>query len=224
MILDDLYKFKAQLIKSGTIIFVIRHAEKKISQNLKKDHLSLLTDKGKKDSKIFGEKVIETLGEIKFVKTSPIQRCIQTAESIISRNFEKIIVSNLLGDPGVFVTDAKLALDNYIDLGVKEVIERQFKRLDLPGLRDLKSGLVLFVQEILTDFKQINGVGIYISHDAIIIPLIKYFTENFVYSENLIDYLNGIILCKKNEDYLLLWNGKAYQINKKIELLFNHVR
>ena len=57
----------------------------------------------------------------------------------------------------------------------------------------------MLFQEISNDLKIIKSFGIYITHDAIVIPLIKYLTGDFKYTENLIDYLNGLII-GKNEN------------------------
>jgi len=77
--------------------------------------------------------------------------------------------------------------------------------------------LKLFLRELLEDLNLLDGIGLYITHDAIIIPIIKYFTEKFEYSDNLIDYLDGFIFWKNGDKQFLVWNKKKNQINDKIE-------
>ncbi len=202
MIMNDIDKFHNVLINHSTFILIVRHAEKIIKKNQNEDISTLLTKKGINDSKQFGNELLSFFNEISLIKTSPVERCVQTANAILNNSFKsmkKIEKSKILGDPGVFVIDAKTALGNFLNLGVKEVIERQLKNQILPGMRDLKNGLQMLFQEISNDLEYINSFGIYITHDAIVIPFIKYLTGDFKYSKNLIDYLNGIII-GKNEN------------------------
>ncbi len=227
MIINDINKFHNVLIKQSKFILIVRHAEKIIDENQNEDIFALLTRKGISDSKKFGNELLSLFNGTGLMKTSPIERCVQTANAILNYNFEskkKIEKSKILGDPGVFVMDAKTALGNFLNLGVKEVIERQLKNQILPGMRDLKNGLQMLFQEISNDLEVIKSFGIYITHDAIVIPLIKYLTGDFKYTENLIDYLNGIIVGKnENKEYFAIWNGKLFDIDKKINSLrFSH--
>ena len=78
----------------------------------------------------------------------------------------------------------------------------------------------MLFQEISNDLEIIYSFGIYITYDAIVIPLIKYLTGDFKYTKNLIDYLNGNIIGKtENKEYFAIWNGNLFEIDKKINSL-----
>ncbi len=220
MIIYDIDKFHNVLMNQSNFILILRHAEKIMNDDIS----ALLTKKGISDSEQFGKKLLCFFNNINLVKTSPIERCVQTTNAILNNIFktiDKIEKSKILGDPGVFVIDAQKAIGNFLSLGVKEVIERQLKNQILPGMRDLKNGLQMLFQEISNDLEHIKSFGIYNTHDILVIPLIKYLTGDFKYTENLIDYLNGIIVGKnENKEYFAIWNGKLFDIDKKINRLF----
>ncbi len=223
MIINDIDKFHNVLINQSNFILIVRHAEEIIKKNQNEEISALLTKKGINDSKQFGNELLRFFNGIRLIKTSPIERYVQTANAILNNSFKsmkKIEKSKILGDPGVFVIDAKTALENFLNLGVKEVIERQLKNQILPGMRDLKNGLQMLFQEISNDLEHINSFGIYITHDAIVIPFIKYLTGDFKYTENLIDYLNGLIIGKnENKENFAILNGKLFDIDKKVNSL-----
>lgn len=221
-IIEDLIEFREELLHQKSFLLFIRHAEKVINPEEPEDVHVPLSKKGILQSQEFGKKLEELFGKIEIgvIKTSPIQRCISTAQNIINRQHceTPIIPSKILGDPGVFVADDQLAYQNFIDLGVKQVIEALYAEKTLAGMRTIKEGVQLLLNEMNNDLKNCDGMIIYITHDAILIPFIKFFIEEFEYTNNLIDYLNGIIfLINKTHEYSLLWEGKRHTINQKIK-------
>lgn len=218
MILDDLNESKKVLKSLKSLIIIIRHAEKIVIPNNENQASILLTKKGIEDSILFGKKIKKIFENVSLVKSSPIKRCIQTADSLMRSfsNSNQILTSQNLGDPGIFVIDGKTASNNFLNYGVKGVVEKQLNGILLPGMRDLKSGIKLILDEIFQDLYKINGIGIYITHDAILIPFIQFLTKKFQYSENLIDFLNGILIWKEYENTYVIWNGEKFIINNKV--------
>jgi len=223
MILNDLNESKKLLKSLKSFLIIIRHAEKIVIPNDENQASILLTKKGIEDSKLFGKKIKKFFKNVSLVKSSPIKRCILTADSII-RSFSNSIqikTSKNLGDPGIFVIDSKKASNNFLNYGVKGVIEKQLNEIPLPGMRDLKSGIKLLLEEIFQDLYKINGIGIYITHDAILIPLIQFLTKKFQFSENLIDFLNGILIWKEYDNTYVIWNGEKFIVNNKVNEIFS---
>ena len=114
MLIDDIKEYRTELEGKDSVFIIIRHAEKEI-KSPEKDVSGLLTPKGLQDSREFGKYLHRIFDNSFFIKTSPIQRCIQTANQMASDGV-KIIESNILGDPGVFVPVDKLAFDNFLTI------------------------------------------------------------------------------------------------------------
>lgn len=128
--------------------------------------------------------------------TSPIIRCMQTAEAIkmgVGREIE-IIPSTLLGDPGAFVNDAKQAGEGFLELGFSECYHRLLENKTVKGNRSIYDGA-----QILTDLfcksNNENGVNIFVSHDMIV-ALYSYavFGKKYELGENWIKYLGGLLV------------------------------
>ena len=205
----------------NSFIAIIRHAEKLIKTKNKAENSIILTEKGKKNAKDFGREFLTLYNDLSFIKTSPIKRCVKTAELVLqgaNKNLE-IILSNNLGDPGVFVIDNNLASELFKNNSCEKIVQYQIERKNLDGMRDIKSGVRILLEEILSNLKNIGERGIYITHDAILVPFISYLTGDLDPSTNWIDYLEGIYIWTQNEDSFLMWRGKKYNISNKIDIL-----
>jgi len=115
-------------------IIVIRHAEKYLYEDSGKNLSALITEAGIKNSNRLGKQIKKLFNRIALIKSSPIERCVQTSEAIIQdhSNPPVILISKNLGDPEIFVLNDKKALDSFIKLGVKDVIEKMLEGVVLP--------------------------------------------------------------------------------------------
>lgn len=196
-------------IKKG--VFIIRHAEKNPVPN----RIDVpLTENGKEDALQLGNIFRDNGNNIRFIKTSPFTRCLETCESILRGMNSKLDTqySNNLGDPGAFVVDDRIAGNNFSYYSAVDVVSRQLKGDILPGLRDIKEGTVRILNEIHDDINANDGIGIYVTHDAIIAPFVGYLTDVPITKENWFGFLDGIFLYLYDGNISLIWNENTYKI------------
>ncbi len=205
--------------KKHPIILFIRHAERHFSSDPRDDFKCLLTEQGIKDARAFGEELSKLNKKIEVIKTSRIERCVQTAKAIIdgAQSDSSIIFSKKLGDPGVFVNDEKLAFQTFIDIGILPLVQKLVSGEDLPGLLQIELAVKHFLEEVMTDLLEHEGIILYISHDAIIGSIASYLSSIPLNSENWITYLNGLSFYNHEENKVFMeWNGKIHDISSEI--------
>lgn len=182
----------------GSYSILIRHGDRnKIPEGEFGNEVEL-NDIGFKRSLELGAKLSHL--KIHTIYTSPIKRCVQTAESIreaLNLDIE-IIETSQLGDPGAFVHDAQKAGESYMELGFKKCYEKLLEDEFVDGNRNTTEGA-----EILTNFikekSKNGGVNIFVSHDMIVaLYAYKTFRKKYTLGSNWIKYLDGLIL-KHNE-------------------------
>ena len=108
---------------------------------------------------------------IRSLHSSPVPRCIQTANALREgANAEiDIVVSRFLGDPGVYVLDGDLAWGNWERLGHEEVMRRLVSEKDpLPGMAQPDEAARLLLRQMLASAGDSCGLHIFITHDSVI--------------------------------------------------------
>ncbi|MBK7214694.1 MAG: histidine phosphatase family protein [Bacteroidales bacterium] len=185
---------KQEINYSGTYSIFLRHADRyKIPEGEFGNDIEL-NEMGFSRSVEFG-KSISAL-KINRIFTSPVKRCIQTAEHIrkgLGKNIP-IEITKILGDPGAFVEDDKLAAESFLSHGFEYCYESLLSQLPLPGNRNIIEGA-----EILTDFieksSENEGVNVFISHDMIV-ALYAYaaFKRKYELGENWVKYIDGLYI------------------------------
>lgn len=170
--------------------YIIRHAEKKDSSV----HAPL-SIKGAQDAHDFGLQLQAENIEIDLISSSPIQRCIQTAENIISANKKKIAIieSKLLGDPGVYVNDDQLAIKTFETHELTEIINMQLSGKILDGFEHVD----VASEKLLSYMQQQSSKVLYISHDVIITTFIYWLeSKNKITNNEIVEYLGAYNLKK----------------------------
>ena len=172
---------------------ILRHASREPIPIGEFGNEVLINEKGIADSIRFGEQLKKY--ELNKIFSSPIQRCIQTAECIAEgyqRSIE-IIATKALGDPGLHVTDETVAGRFYIEHGMGEMYQRFINGTNIPGMTTPD-----IYYERMNDFIRENvkgkGITLFITHDSLI-AFYHYCLNKTVYTtENWVPYLGGIIL------------------------------
>jgi hypothetical protein len=152
------------------------------------------------------------------IKTSPVNRCIQTGEAIAT-GFRKPIQmssSHVLGDPGVFISDEVLASESFRQWDCITVVEKQIDNQHLCGIRSLEEGSHLLKDYIVEEMGKSNDIKdllIFITHDAILAPFIYYYTGERFHQLHWIDFIDGIIISHINTNFSLIRNGIKYDLH-----------
>lgn len=174
-----------------TIALVIRHADREDIPHGSFGNEIPLNEKGKQNAKKFGEKLTNKI--IHKIFTSPVIRCVQTAECIAQgygRSIE-IIETPALGAPGLHIADEKIAGEFFLQYGLNEMYQRLITGKNIPGilnLHDLKNTITHFINENTIP----NGTTIFITHD-IFIAFYHFSINQKIYTpQNWIDYLTGL--------------------------------
>jgi broad specificity phosphatase PhoE len=185
-------------------LFLVRHAERPdIPANTVGNEV-LLTDKGKADTRNFARIISDPVVSI---QTSPIGRCLQTAEIIADAvGFEREgIVSNRdLGDPGFIISDAAAAWTHWQEKGHERVNEHLLSGSEQwEGFKDLDHAVKTFdtsIRKLLSG--QDAGVHIWITHDTILATYASRIMPSRLKMKQWPQYLDFILLELKNGDFV----------------------
>ena len=166
------------------MIYLIRHAEK-IDSTVHAE----LTTKGLSDSFAYGKKLKSNNVKINLIITSPIKRCIQTAQKISEGYGEiKIKESTLLGNPGIYVNNGDIAMKIFNKYKLIDIINMQLSHQIIDGFNNVDTAK----QELLFFMMNQKDNTLYISHDAIIEPFIKSIANiKNINEEEIVAYLDG---------------------------------
>jgi len=154
-------------------VLIVRHAARPdISPNTVGNDV-MLTDEGIEQSKLFASLLS---GQVLSIRTSPIGRCVQTAELIAQATHFKpndIQQCRLLGDPGFIIKDGDLAWQHWLKKGHEAVNLHLLSGTESwDGFYDLNNSAA----RIFSDIKALlnnsaDGVHIWVTHDTILATL-----------------------------------------------------
>ncbi|MFM2487005.1 histidine phosphatase family protein [Celerinatantimonas yamalensis] len=184
-------------------ILIVRHAARPdILPNTVGNDV-MLTDEGIEQSKLFASLIND---QVLSIKTSPIERCIQTAELIAqTTNFkvDDIEQCRLLGDPGFFIKDADLAWLHWLKKGHEAVNLHLLSGTESwDGFYDLNNS----VESIFSDIKTLlsnsaNGVHLWVTHDTILATLAARIGDSRLTLQDWPNFL-GYLEIKLNNDQI----------------------
>jgi broad specificity phosphatase PhoE len=184
--------------ENSQISLLIRHGDRdKIPQGSFGNEI-LLNEKGVKNSLKFGECIAGM--RVNKILTSPIGRCVQTAE-FIAKGYGKdleIIETKALGDPGLHITDEKIAGEFFLHYGFEDMYNRFVNEINIPGVPKASELNRSLTNHLVENTSQ-NGLTIFVTHDMLI-AFYHYSLNKTIYTkENWIKYLSGLLL--KNGKY-----------------------
>lgn len=127
-----------------------------------------LTEVGRKLARDLGT---ELGARLRSLHTSPLPRCVQSAESLRSGSGTDvpIIKDRLLGDPGVFVIDGRVAWTNWQRMGHEGVLDHLVSgSRPLDGMAAPDPAARFLVQHMLATVDGEPGVHIFVTHDSLL--------------------------------------------------------
>ena len=182
-------------IKTNSVLF-IRHADRdEIPQNEIGNNI-LLNEIGKSNALNLGMTLTHT--PICKIYTSPVERCVQTAEFIkkgTEQNIE-ILKSNILGSPGALISNGKKTADLFRNEDGYVIYSRIINGEKINGFNSLE----ITFKKLQDFFKEIHSkkeLTICISHDLLIMVYIFILQKKICKQENWLDFLDGISLTEK---------------------------
>ncbi len=183
-------------------ILVLRHGHRQEMNRGSFGEKLELTSEGKKTAQMLGR----SLSTIAFgeIHSSPILRCVQTAEAWRQGSEQdiKVYLSKVLGDPGPFVSDASQAGPFFLENSLEHIAQLLVDgNTSIPGMRSIEDGATLFINHALS----VNRFPcLMITHDIVICLLCCYFFKSRDVQKYLPGFLQGFLLeCDSNKISIL---------------------
>jgi len=187
-----------QYSERGKISLLIRHADRnKIPEGAFGNEI-LLNEKGKEHALNFGKELSNL--KINRIFTSPVGRCVQTAECIAKGYGKPLVIeeTTALGAPGLHIADEKIAGDFFLTEGFEKLYRRIINDIEIPGITETKQFKKLMTSFLAENTKE-NGITLFVTHDLLITHY-HYSINGKIYTrDNWVKYLGGLIL--KNGKY-----------------------
>jgi hypothetical protein len=181
--------------KGGPVALIVRHSIRgEIPAGQTGNDVPLTPD---------GRQLAETLGaalgsRLASISSSPIGRCMQTAEGILTGSGHRMEVSasRLLGDPGVFVEDGQAAWTNFQALGTEGVMMHlALTDTALPGMRSPKAAAILLLESMMAKCAE-PGLHLFVTHDVILAGVAGQLLQGVKAKEDLPGFLEGAFFWK----------------------------
>ncbi|MDO5844008.1 MAG: histidine phosphatase family protein [Methanocorpusculum sp.] len=187
--------------KFDSAVILIRHAEREPFLKGEPGNSKMLTARGEKSAIDFGKAV----PEIKASYSSPMTRCVRTAELIAGKNTP----TTMLGDPGAFIFNNAMSHEFYVKNPTKTSILRYVKDGVLPGHYPIKEGaqrLFEFLKSVAED-----GVVLCVTHDAFTAAFISE-TTGYDFTDDWVGFLEGCILFRRGDKWSIWWKGEETEL------------
>lgn len=156
------------LAAQRSVAVLIRHADRVALPNNDVGYSLPITEAGLRRAKGLGTKLG---GRLASLHTSPLLRCIQTADAIKTGALVDVPVEldTMLGDPGVYVLDGQVAWPTWQAMGSKEVVEHMVAcDIPLAGMAEPNAAANLLIRRMESIASATPGVHLFVTHDAII--------------------------------------------------------
>lgn len=179
---------------TGHVAIFIRHAERENANMMNVGENIMLTRKGIVTSHQLG-RMMKGL-PVRAIYSSPILRCVQTANAInaeVSNYAIETVLTNKLGLPGLTIADADKSEKLYAQYTTREIYDRYTHDEKMDALTT-PSVLANKTLDFLHSACKEEGVYLFISHDSTIAH-IRYALTKYVYpKEQWVDFLDGFVI------------------------------
>lgn len=215
MKINEMVSAHSALQKNEPVLLILRHAEKYVVDDFRLDSQQKITPAGALDAKAIGKSLGSCFSKVNNIKSSPIDRCGQTADAIKDGlEFSgEIQVMDVLNADGVYVQDVNLAKANFINNNNPIGVFRKMLDGDVVGgMNNVEHATAVLLQALLNDLNEIKSPALYITHDSILALFVGTLLRCNFTQENWFGYLEGIAIKKISETYYLYWNDNQYDI------------
>ena len=144
------------------------------------------------------------------VTSSPVPRCVQTAEAILQgagRNID-VVLDRRLGDPGPFVEDPEVAGPLFLKSDVLDIVRHQLSDSEpTPGMRPTSDGVRVLLDLVATGLESRGLLNAYVTHDSILIVLVARLFGMSIDEVGCPNYLDGLLLWRSCGRLQAAWRG-----------------
>ncbi len=158
-----------------------------------------ITDIGRKLARKFGA----ILGDrLRTLHTSPILRCVQTAEVLRDGAATEctVVRDRLLGDPGVYVLDNKRAGQVWAERGHESVMAHLVSgTVPLPGLARADEAARFLVQHMFAAANDTPGIHIFVTHDSLVTATAARLLKRPLGKDDWPWYLEGLFFWREED-------------------------
>ena len=144
------------------------------------------------------------------VKSSPLPRCMQTANAIIAGAgwTTNALPDRLLGNPGPFVEQPELAGQIILDVGINAIVRQQLAEVEpVSGMRSTSAGVKLVLQELAAALATPGATSVLVTHDAVLAVLVGYLYHLPVKDFPWPGYLDALVAWPDSDRLRFLWRG-----------------
>ncbi len=190
---------------------LIRHAERYPVDSREVDHYVKLTERGVKDALELGKRL---MGNITQIVSSSVPRCLDTADAI-KRGSGQVSVPLTtdwrLGNPGIWTIDHDASWSSFLKLGLPELLRRQVMGERISGYRELEQGTRILI-DFMIQHSMDRGLSIYVSHDAIIAPIIGRLLNLHEVEDFFPTFLEGLVIVPGEANLEVYWRGISQKV------------
>ena len=148
-------------------------------------------------------------GGVAWAEASPLVRCMTTARLLTSA----VEASDLLGAPGPFVVDREEGGRAFGSLGTEHVVRAQIAGQPWSFMRPLDDGARLLLRHIRDRLGERTGIGAFVSHDSIVMPVISWATGDR-FEAGWLAPLDGLVISLAGEQGVSVWwNGEPTEVS-----------
>ena len=190
---------------------VIRHAEREDIPSGTYGMDVALTAKGAAAAERLGAVLVG--GRQVSVTSSPMPRCVQTAEALLrgSGRGGDVVLDRRLGDPGSFVIDPATSGPLFLKLPGIEVVRRQLSDTQSPpGMRPTAEGVRILLGLVSASLGRQGRLDVYVTHDAILAVLAASLYRMPIDQVGWPGYLDGLLLWRSAAGLHFSW-GRLHQ-------------
>lgn len=151
-----------------------------------------ITERGRQLAQALGARIG---GRLRTLHTSPLLRCEQTAEALRDGAGVRtdVVRDRLLGDPGIYVFDDKVAGGHWTRLGHEGVMSHLVSaREGLTGMAAPDAAARYLVQHMLAVAGEDPGVHVFVSHDSLVMATAARMLGRALGTEAWPSYLEGV--------------------------------
>ena len=142
--------------------------------------------------------------------SSPIRRCVQTAEAILrgAGSPSAAATDSRLGDPGPFIVQPEIAGPLFLELPIPEISRRQLQdAAPPPGMRPTAEGVEILLNLTTGNLGEGGRLDVYVTHDVILSVLVASIFRLPLDETEWPGYLEGLLLWRSDERLHLSWRG-----------------